>query len=138
MGSSLGTVFANIIMTDLERVIAEPLITSGEIRLYIRYVNDNLLLAKEEDNLFIFDKFISFHKNLKLTIDRFDDKNKHFWGITIDKNKADYTTNSLILVNILKLTKMFHEIIKFHGFNRFTTEQEKSVHQAELLHVIPS
>ena len=35
MGSSLGTVFANIIMTDLERVIAEPLITSGEIRLYI-------------------------------------------------------------------------------------------------------
>ena len=50
MGSSLGTVFANIIMTDLERVIAEPLITSGEIRLYIWYVNDNLLLAKEEDN----------------------------------------------------------------------------------------
>ena len=45
MGSSLGPVLANIIMTELERVIVEPLIRSGKTKFYIRYVDDTLLLA---------------------------------------------------------------------------------------------
>ena len=89
MGSSLGSVLTNIIMAELERVIVEPLKTSGKIQFYIRYVDDTLLLAKEEDIKFIFDKFSSFHKNLKFTIDRFDDNNIYFLDIVINKNKTD-------------------------------------------------
>ena len=89
MISSLGPVLATIIMTELERVIVGPLITSGKIKFYIRYAGDTLLQVKEEDIMFIFDKFSSFHKNLKFTIDRLDDKNIHFLDIAIDQNKTD-------------------------------------------------
>ena len=74
---------------ELERVIVEPLIRSGKINFYIRYIDDTLLLAKEEDIMFIFDKFNSFHKNLKFTIDRFDDINTYFLDIAMNKNKTD-------------------------------------------------
>ena len=77
MGSSLGPVLANIIMTELERVIVEPLITSVKIKFYT------------EDIMFASDKFNSFHEYLKFTIDRFDDNNIHFLDIAIDKNKTD-------------------------------------------------
>ena len=66
MGSSLGPVLANIIMTELDRVIVEPLLKSAKIKFYIRYTDDTLLLAKEEDIKFIFEKVNSFHKNLKI------------------------------------------------------------------------
>ena len=74
-------------MTELERVIVEPLTTSGKIKFYIRYVDDTLLLAKDEDIMYIFDKFNSFHKNLKFTTDRFDDNNIDFLDTVIDKNR---------------------------------------------------
>ena len=38
MGSSPGPVLANIVMTESERVIIEPLITYGKTKFYIRYV----------------------------------------------------------------------------------------------------
>ena len=52
MGSSFGSVIANIITTELERAIVEPLIRSGKIKFYIRYVDDTMLLAKEEGIMF--------------------------------------------------------------------------------------
>ena len=76
-------------MMELERVIVEPLITSGKIKLYIGYVDDTLLLAKEEDIMFVFDKFDLFHENLKFMIDQFDDNNAHFLDTAISKNKTD-------------------------------------------------
>ena len=89
MGSSLGAALANIIITEKERVTVELLLRSCKIKFYIRYVDDTLLLAKEESIIFIFDNFNSFHKNLKFTIDRIDDNNIHFLGIIINKNKTD-------------------------------------------------
>ena len=74
MGSLLGPVLANIIMTEFESVIVEPLIGSGKI------------LVK-----FMFDKFNSFHENIKFLKDRFDDNNIHFLDITIDKKKPTHT-----------------------------------------------
>ena len=74
MGSLLGPVLANIILTEFERVIVEPLIGSGKI------------LVK-----FMFDKFNSFHENIKFLKDRFDDNNIHFLDITIDKYKPTHT-----------------------------------------------
>ena len=61
-------------MTKLERIIEEPLIISDKIKFYRRYVDDILLLAKEED-MFLSDKINSFNKNVKFKIDRFYDKN---------------------------------------------------------------
>ena len=57
MGSSLGPVLANIIMTELELKIINPLIDFGKKTFYTRFVDDTLLLAKEEDINSIFKKF---------------------------------------------------------------------------------
>ena len=90
MGSSLGPILPNIVMTKLGRVLVETLITSGKIKFYIGYVDETLLLAKEEDTMFIFDKVNSFHKNLKFAIDRLDDNNIHFLDIAINKAAVTY------------------------------------------------
>ena len=50
MGGSLGTVLANIILTEFEQIIINPALTScGIIKFYCRYVDDTLLLIKHDD-----------------------------------------------------------------------------------------
>ena len=65
MGSSLGPILANTIMTELEKKIVKPMIESELLKFHMRYADDTLLLAKEDDINYIFGKFNSFHKNLK-------------------------------------------------------------------------
>ena len=89
MGSSLGPVLPNIIMTELELKIVFTFIDSGKIKFYTRLVDDTLLLAKEEDINYIFNKFNSFHPTLQFTMDCFDNGKVHFLDISIDKNKTD-------------------------------------------------
>ena len=89
VGSSLGLVLANIIMTELEKIVVSDLINSGLIKFYIRYVDDTLLLAKEEDIDNIVQQFNAFDDNLKFTIDKFTDNNVHFLDIKIDRNETD-------------------------------------------------
>ena len=89
MASSLGPVLANIIMTELELKIVNPLIDSGKIKFYTRFIDDTLLLAKEEDINYIFHKFNSFHPSLQFTIDRFDNGKVHFLDISIERKKTD-------------------------------------------------
>ena len=43
MGSSLGPVLANRIMTELENLVIKPLVNDGTIKFYGRYVDDTLL-----------------------------------------------------------------------------------------------
>ena len=89
MGSSLGPVLANIIMTELEKIVVSDLISSGLIKFYIRYVDATLLLAKEDDIDNIVQQFNAFDDNLKFTIDKFTDNNVHFLDIKIDRNETD-------------------------------------------------
>ena len=49
MGSPLGPVLANIITTELEKIIVKDLVDISLIKVYMRYVNDALLLVKEKD-----------------------------------------------------------------------------------------
>ena len=49
MGSSMGPLLANIIMTQLEELIINPLINDGTIKFYSRYVDDTLLVMKPSD-----------------------------------------------------------------------------------------
>ena len=46
MGSCLGSVLANIIMTELETVIVDELFAPNLLKFYIRYVDDTLALTK--------------------------------------------------------------------------------------------
>ena len=49
MGSSLGPVVANIIMTELENQVVSKLVSDNTIKFYIRCVDDTLVLAKRSD-----------------------------------------------------------------------------------------
>ena len=86
MGSSLGPVLANIIMTELERVVVDRLIQSGCIKFYARYVDDTLLLVKPEDVDNILREFNNFHRNLEFTVDKFEDCIPHFLDLEIHRD----------------------------------------------------
>ena len=69
MRSSLGPVFASIILTEFESIIVSDLIQSGVIKFYPRYVDDTLVLIRPCDIPFLLSEFNSFDENLKFTID---------------------------------------------------------------------
>ena len=86
MGSNLGPIISNIIMTEFEKVIVSPLLTNKVLTFYKRYVDDTLALIKRDDIESVLKKFNSFHPNLKFTIDTFDDGVVHFLDLRIDKD----------------------------------------------------
>ena len=61
MGSSLGPVLANIIMTQMESEIVKTLETKGVIKRYMRYADNKLLLIKPENVETLLREFNSFH-----------------------------------------------------------------------------
>ena len=50
----------------------------------MRYVDGTLFLAKDDEIKYVFDKFNSFHKNLKFPKNHFVDNKVHFLNITIE------------------------------------------------------
>ena len=109
MGSSLGPLLPNIIMTELERTIIKKFIDDKILLFYGRYVDDTLVVIKEEHLQFVRNALNSFDKNLKFTVDLFDNVVPHFLDIGIhpdglsiyckDTNTGQY--NTLILIAIL-------------------------------------
>ena len=83
MGSSLGPVLANIIMTELENKIIKPLITDGTIKFYSRFVDDTLLIVKPENVKQLHDQLNKFDKNLRFTVDMFEDVVPHFLDLEL-------------------------------------------------------
>ena len=71
MGSSLGPVLANIIMTELDDVIIKPLVADGTIKFYSRLVDDTLLAIKPENVSQVNKAVNKFDSNLRFTIDMF-------------------------------------------------------------------
>lgn len=65
------------------------MLESGDLKYYMRYADSTLLFAKQDDIKYIFNKFNSFHKNLKFMMDRFEDNSVHFLEITIGKTDTD-------------------------------------------------
>ena len=86
MGSSLGPVLANIIMTELEKLILPKLIGDDVIKFYIRYVDDTLVMIKNEHIEEVLSKFNSFDENLKFTVDKFENRVIHFLDILIHED----------------------------------------------------
>ena len=102
MGSSLGPVLANIIMTELEKCIVKPLIEEGFIKFYCRYVDDTLLLVKPEHIAEIHERLNSFHPSLRFTVDTFDTEDPHFLDLSLDKNLVKIyhkPTNTGVYIN---------------------------------------
>ena len=111
MGSSLGPVMANIIMTELEDKVIKHLINDGTIKFYCRYVDDTLLVVKPQDVSRIHKLLNSFDKNLKFTIDFFENEVPHFLdlemspdGITIYRKD----TNTGLYVNYTSFVPWTH------------------------------
>ena len=69
MGSSLGQVLANIILTEFENVIVKPLIERSVLKFYCRYVDDTLVMIKKDKIQHVLNSFNSFDKNLRFTVD---------------------------------------------------------------------
>ena len=109
MGSLLGPVLANIIMTELEKIIVKDLVNKSLIKVYMRYVDDTLLLVKEKDIKLIHERLNSFDKNIKFTIDNFSDGNVHFLDIQMTKIIQASITNQ----HIPDSTHIF--IVRHHG-----------------------
>ena len=86
MGGSLGPLLANIIMVELEAKVIRPLIDDGTIKFYTRFVDDTLLLIKDDDVERIKDALERFDSNLKFTYDKFEEGNPHFLDIEITSN----------------------------------------------------
>ena len=108
MGSPLGPTMANIIMTELERIIVDNLMADGVIKFYMRYVDDTLVLIKPEDIQKVLDKLNSFDKNLRFTHDPFSNGDKHFLDIRIRENTTYiYYTHTHTYWSIYTLFKLF-------------------------------
>ena len=86
MGGYLGPVLANVIMTKCEKVIVNQLIEINVVKFYIRYVDDTLLVLRKKDIDIVLNKFNSFNKNLKFTVDTFEICVPHFLDIEICLN----------------------------------------------------
>ena len=86
MGSPLGPILANIIMTEFETVIVKTLINSSKIVFYKRYVDDTLVLAKPSDIEHILNTFNTFDSQIQFTVDKFPDNDIHFLDIQILQN----------------------------------------------------
>ena len=101
MGSSLGPILANIIMTELEKVILPKLIEEGLIKFYIRYVDDTFVMIKDEHIDEVMKKFNSFDKNLKFTVDKFQDGIIHFLDILIHAPVEMLKTKSISFQTVI-------------------------------------
>ena len=89
MGSPLGPLLANVFMTELEKDIIQKLIDKKFIKFYIRYVDDTLLLVKDEDIDPILKELNSYNKNIRFTVDRFINEDVHFLEVKIHQNNTD-------------------------------------------------
>ena len=113
MGAALGPVLANIIMTELERVVVDKLIGSGKIKFYACYVDDTLLLVKLEDIDDILNRFNAYHNNLEFTVDKFQDCVPHFLDLEIHPDGISIyrkETHTAQFVHFESFTKWNHKV----------------------------
>ena len=66
------------IMTELEDVVINPIIANGTIKFYNRFVDDTLLLIKPDNVKEVHNSLNKFEKNLRFTVDMFQNKIHHF------------------------------------------------------------
>ena len=106
MGSSLGPVLANIVVTKLEDVVIKPLIADGTIKFYSSFNDDNLLAMKSENLSQVIKVLKKFDKNLLFTVDMFQNEIPQLLDFELapDENKSfRKDTNTGLYVNSTSL-----------------------------------
>ena len=78
MGSTLGPLLTNNIMTKMENTIIKKFIDDKILFFCGCYVNDKLVAIKREHLKLVHDVINNFDKNLKFTVDTFDEPVPHF------------------------------------------------------------
>ena len=81
----LGPLLANIIGTECEKVITDNLVKQGSTKFYIRYVDDTLLVKRQDIGKML-KAFNGFNKNLTFTIDKFENETPRFLDLEICPN----------------------------------------------------
>ena len=71
------------IMTELEDVVINPIIANGTIKFYNRFVDDTLLLIKPDNVKEVHNSLNKFEKNLRFTVDMFQNKIHHFLDLEL-------------------------------------------------------
>ena len=135
MGSSLGPLLANIIMTQLERTIIKNFIDDKILLFYGRYVDDTLVVIKKEHLQLVHNTLNSFDKNLKFTVDLFDNVVPHFLdteihpdGLSIyckDTNTGQYThfdSYSPWRYKMSWISSLVHRAVKICSDNKLRRE----------------
>ena len=115
MGSSLGPVWANIIMTKLENVIIKPLIADGTIKFYSSSADDTLLVMNLGKASQAHNTLHKFDKNLRYTADMF--KNEVPQTITLNYHLIDlqFSEKTQTLVHLLISQALYLGHIILHG-----------------------
>ena len=99
------------IMTELENKIMKPLINDGTIKFYCQYVHDILLVVKPRDVSWIYSLLNTFDKNLKFTIDLFENQVPHFLNLEMSPDRISVYqkgTNTGLSVNDTKFVPCTH------------------------------
>ena len=78
LGSTLGPLMANVIITEVDRVVVKGLINKGYLKFYNRFMDDTPVLMKKSDVPMVFQALYSFHKNLNFKVDTFETKKDIF------------------------------------------------------------
>ena len=127
--SSLGPLFVNVIMTDLEENAAKLLINDNTIKFYARYVDDTLFVIKREYDRRIQNLLNNFDPDLLFTVDLFQNDIPHFLdlelspdGISVLRKKTNtglYTNFSSYVPNNLSSKIIFiKKLASWNGFPR--------------------
>ena len=132
MGSPLGPILANIIMTKLEKQVIKTFVDDVAIKLHGRYVDDTLLVIKPKDMERIHQALNKFEKNLRFSVDKFDDVVSHLLDLELrdEMMLLLFIQNQLALVYMLIITAMSHGLLDYHGLKVLLQVQRIFVHQS--------
>ena len=83
VGSSLGPLLTNIIMTKMEKTIIKMVIDNKILLFYGCYVDYTLVVIKRKHPKLVHDALNCFKKNLNFNVDTFDNAVPHFLDIEI-------------------------------------------------------
>ena len=128
MGISLGAILANIIVNGLEDVVIKPLIANGTIQFYTGFVDDTLLVIKPDNVKEVHNSLNKFDKNLRFTVDMFQNKVPHFLDLELSPDGISIfrtDTNTALYVNF---TSLFPGLIVHRGLKLWLLVHHVSVH----------
>ena len=121
MGSSLGPLLANIIVTKMEKTIIKKFIDDKILLFYGYYFDCTLVVIKREHLKLGLDALNYFKKNLNFTVDTFGNVAAHFLDIEILTDDMNVYCKDANKDNLLIITVISHIAAKHLRFFPYYT-----------------